>query len=248
LQGISVLSIVGLSIYGLIFAWLCWHLLCKMHDSDLPESATIVYAPLLAYANLLGTATFALQAIPIVSGLHEEMLNPDKLLKVVIVVHVAMWVFYSMFAVLGFVCFGDATESLVYLSAPEGSILRNGGSAAVATILVFSYMVQAAPIFKCVSAAFNHIGLAEKLGTHTITMMAVRYPVLALATVLALFLPNFELVLSLTGSTLSVLLSFVFPALTYLKLSSSDEWLSRCVCCVLLLVGVLAACLSFTLL
>jgi len=247
LQGISVLAALGLSIYAFLFIGLFIVLGEKVHSGTLPES-TVLMKPLDRSAGQwFGVSCFAFSGFPIAMVIYEEMIDTRSFEKVVIGVFFTCWLAYSVFALLGYLCFGEEVHTLIYFNFEAGSVFRNGSSGALACILCFSFVVQAMPVFNCTARAWEQSGLADKLGVKGgLPMPVLRWTVLAVTIVVAYLVPSVKLMMNTVGVISGVLSGFIFPALTYLVLSSRDEYLARFRCCIVLVIGVLGAYYSCT--
>lgn len=243
LQGVSYLSAAGLSIYTFLFVGLVHELNQKMHDGTLAKHSMVVAAGHSNYGEWFGISCFAFSGLPVAVLVHDEMRNPQQFRNVIIGSYVLIWCLYSVFAMLGFLCYGDDAKTLIYFNFKEDSVFRNGSSAALAGILGFSFVVQAMPVFNYTTEVWaQSSGIGSKLGfqglPQNLPMPIVRWTVVALSAAVAYSVPSIDALLNGCGGTSGVLVGFIFPACTYFKLSSPDEWLARCRCCAVVAVGV----------
>jgi len=247
LQGIAVLSAVGLSIYAFLFIGLLIELIHKFQDGALPTSSVMIKPLDHSAGQWFGVSCFAFSGFPIAMVIYEEMIDTRSFEKVVIGVFFTCWLAYSVFALLGYLCFGEEVHTLIYFNFEAGSVFRNGSSGALACILCFSFVVQAMPVFNCTARAWEQSGLADKLGVKGgLPMPVLRWTVLAVTIVVAYLVPSVKLMMNTVGVISGVLSGFIFPALTYLVLSSRDEYLARFRCCIVLVIGTLGAYYSCT--
>lgn len=247
LRGVTVLSAVGLAMYFFLFFGLISELAHKSAGGSLPADAVMV-RPLAesSYGQWFGISCFAFSGFPIAQVIYEEMINQHNFRIVVSGVFASVWLAYSSFALLGFLCFGHDTNVLVYFNFEEGSVFRNGSSVALGCILCFSFIVQAMPVFNCSARVCEHTGISKAMGLAGIPVLAVRWIVLAAVAVAAYAVPSVRVMMDTGGAVSGVLAGFVFPAVTFLKLSSGDEWLSRLRCFIILGIGVTGALYSCT--
>lgn len=241
-QGIAVLSALGLSTYAFLFVGLLIELIHRMQLGTLPQSAVLI-KPLDSNAGQwFGNSCFAFGAFPIAMMIYDKMNDREAFYNVIKSVFSIVWLVYSAFALLGYYCFGDATHTLVYFNFAPDSIFRSGSAAVLACILCFSFLIQAMPVFDYTAQAWEHSGLAEQFGMKGgLPLPVLRWTVLALTIVVAHLVPSVKVMMNTLGAVSGVVSGFIFPALTYLVLSDRDEWLSRCRCCIVVVIGVLGA-------
>lgn len=241
-QGIAVLSALGLSTYVFLFVGLLIELINKMQSGTLPQSAVLI-KPLDSSAGAwFGNSCFAFSTFPIAMMIYDKMNDRAAFYNVIKSVFSIVWFVYSAFALLGYYCYGDATNTLIYFNFPSESIFRSGSAAVLACTLCFSYLIQAMPVFDYTAQAWGHSGLAEQFGVKGgLPMPVLRWTVLALTIVVAHLVPSVKVMMNTLGAVSGVLSGFIFPAVTYLVLSDRDEWLSRCQCCLVVAIGVLGA-------
>lgn len=241
LQGIAVLAAAGLSIYAFLFIGLLIDLCEKVRSGTLPESTAMMKPLEHSAGQWFGISCFAFSGFPICAVIYEELIDRRSFHAVVIGVFSTVWAAYSAFALLGYFCYGADTQTLVYFNFAEGSIFREGSAGALACILAFSFVVQAMPVFNCTARLWEQSGLAEKLGIEGLPMLTIRWSVLALTIVVAYLIPSVKVMMNTVGVVSGVLSGFVFPAFTYLVLSSRDEYLARIRCFLVLVIGIVGA-------
>lgn len=246
LQGVAALSALGLSIYAFLFLGLLVELIRKVQTGTLPAGVDMVKPLDSSAGQWFGVSCFAFSGFPIAMVIYEEMIDTRAFYNVVISVFFTCWFVYSAFAMLGYQCYGQNTHTLIYFNFPIDSVFREASAGALACILCFSFVVQAMPVFNCTARAWEQTGLAGKLGATGLPMPLIRWTVLALAIVVAHLIPSVKVMMNTVGAISGVISGFIFPALTYLVLSSRDEWFARCRCCVIVLIGVLGAFYSCT--
>lgn len=247
LQGVAVLSAVGLSIYAFLFIGLVHELVDKVIAGVLPASAVMVKQTATSYGQWFGVSCFSFSAFPGAMVVYEDMRNPRAFHLVIGGVFFVVWLIYSTFAFAGYLCFGDRTHVLLYFNFEEGSAYRNLSALALACILTFSFMIQAYPVFHCAARLWDATGLAGKLGAEGLPSLPfIRWAVLALTIVVAYLVPSIKVLMGTLGALSGVIAGFIFPATVYLRLSTRDEWLPRCRCLFVLVIGVMGAWFSST--
>jgi len=248
LQGVAVLSAVGLSIYAFLFIGLVHEIVDKVIAGVLPASAVMVkQGGEVGYGQWFGVACFSFSAFPGAMVVYEDMRNPRSFHLVIGGVFFTAWLVYSTFAFAGYLCFGDQTDVLLYFNFERGTAYRNFSALALACILTFSFIIQAIPVFNCATKLWDATGLAGKLGAEGLPSLPfIRWAVLALTVVVAYLVPSIKVLMGTLGALSGVIAGFIFPALTYLRLSTRDEWLPRCRCFLVLVIGVMGAWCSST--
>lgn len=242
LEGVAILSALGLSIYTYLFIGILHEFLHKAHHGTLPQSAVAARGlSTTHYGEWFGVSCFAFSAFPIAIAIYDEMRTPASFQRVLGWCFVAIWIVYSAFAVLGYMCYGDQTNVLIYFNFPEGSKFRDTAAGALACILCFSFVVQAMPVFNCTARAWESTRLSARVGFPGGGLAIVRWTVLALTVAVAYWVPNLKVLLNTVGAVSGVLSGFCIPAATYLKLSSRDEWFERMLGVLVVVVGISGA-------
>lgn len=241
LQGVAVLSAAGLSIYTFLFVGLLVELFNKAQLGTLPTTYAVKQPDASSLGQWFGISCFAFSGLPISTVMYEDMQNPRAFYKIVCYVFSACWAIYSAFAVLGYSCFGDDAKTLVYFNFAEGSVFRNGSSAVLASILCLSFVVQAVPLFRCATSFWHLSCIGDLIGIKGSPMPLIRWTILAATVVVAHFVPSVRTLMNTIGAISGVAVGFIFPALTYFKLSSRDERLSHFRCLLLVVIGVVGA-------
>ncbi|KAJ0973049.1 hypothetical protein J5N97_021008 [Dioscorea zingiberensis] len=148
-------------------------------------------------------------------NLYTAMKNPSKFTKVSITSFTLVTLFYTAMAFMGAKLFGPTVNSQITLSMPPHLIATKIALWATVLTPMTKYALDFAPF----AIQLEHI-LPPYLSSRM--RMVIRGSVgsilLLLILVLALSVPYFEHVLSLTGSLVSVAISTIFPCLFYLKI------------------------------
>lgn len=243
LRGVTALSALGLSIYLFLFAGLLYELSYKVHDGSMPKDAVMVKNIQNAnYGQWFGVSCFAYGVFPIASLMYEEVKEPDQFTTVVASAVAQTWIIYAAFSVIGYLCFGEETDDLIYFNFETGSVFRNGMSLALACILFFSFMVQAMPIYLCTSRVWEYSGFAKNLEGPDLPWC--RWCVLLATAVVSWFVPNISVMMNSLGVVTGVLYGFIFPTATYLWLSTREDVIERFQCVAVLVIGIVGGAYS----
>ncbi|CAL5203664.1 unnamed protein product [Lathyrus oleraceus] len=172
---------------------------------------------------------FKLHNIPSISGLYvfcygghivfpdlyKSMKDPSKFTKVSIVSFTIVIAFYTSMGFMGAKMYGNDIQSQITLSMPSNQIITKIALWATVLVPMTKYALEFAPF-----AIHLEQTLPNSLNGRTKLVIrgCVASFLLLTILVLALSVPYFEHVLSLTGSLLSVAICLVFPCVFYLKI------------------------------
>ncbi|KAL4569201.1 hypothetical protein LXL04_024835 [Taraxacum kok-saghyz] len=120
---------------------------------------------------------------------------------------------YMTMAILGYLIYGDDVESLVTLNLPTE---KTSAKVAIYTILAGPVAKYAITIMPIASAIENYLPVKHR--DNKVISATIKMCVLASTVVLAITLPSFESVASLSGAALVVSVSFLLPCACYLKI------------------------------
>lgn len=245
LKEVAVLSALGLLTYVFLLAGLLVHFIEKVHSHTLPD--TVMVKPISAsYGQWFGVSLFAYGALPLAVNVYEDMLEPAKFQTVICWVYSSCWVVYSMFAMLGYFCYGENVHALFYFNFTVGTTFRLGSSAALSCILAFSWLVQAMPIFYWAEGLLGLKGGSEK-GMY---IPLVRWTILVISITIAYAIPDVKVMMNTVGAATGVLQCYIIPALTYLILLCRnplrEDYASIFCCCIVIAIGVAGAWFSIS--
>ncbi|CAK7348092.1 unnamed protein product [Dovyalis caffra] len=173
---------------------------------------------------------FQLHKIPAISGLYifsyaghivfpnlyKSMKDPSQFTKVSIVSFASVTALYTSLAFMGAKLFGREISAQITLSMPRHFILTKIALWATVFTPMTKYALEFAPF-----AIQLERNLPDSISSRTKTIIrgAVGSILLLIILALALSVPYFEHVLSLTGSLVSVSICMLFPCAFYIKLS-----------------------------
>ncbi|CAJ1960445.1 unnamed protein product [Sphenostylis stenocarpa] len=163
----------------------------------------------------LSLYAFCFSAHPIIPSLYVSTRNRSQFSKVLFVCFLACTLVYAAVAALGFLMFGEDVKSQVTLNLPRGKFSSH---VAIYTTLVnplAKYALMLSPIIKAVK---------NKVSCHNqkrFTHMLVSTSLLISTMIIAVTIPLFGSLMSLTGALLSVSASILVPSMCYLKISGA---------------------------
>ncbi|KAM7253185.1 hypothetical protein ACFE04_025803 [Oxalis oulophora] len=192
---------------------------------------SVVFTALLGFVKTNhGIPILKLENIPAISGLYifsyaghivfpnlyKAMKDPTKFTKVSIVSFASVTALYATLAFLGASMFGEKVNSQITLSMPRNLILTKIALWATVLTPMTKYALEFAPF----AMQLEH-SLPSSLSGRS--KMIIRGTVgsflLLVILALALSVPYFEYVLSLTGSLVSVCICIILPCAFYVKLN-----------------------------
>ncbi|KAL0322683.1 UNVERIFIED_CONTAM: Amino acid transporter AVT1H [Sesamum angustifolium] len=143
------------------------------------------------------------------------MKDPSKFTQVSIVSFSMVTILYTSLAFMGAKLFGPQVNSQITLSMPRNLIVTKIALWATVLTPMTKYALEFAPFAIQLEQTLPH---SMKPRTRTIVRGTIGSILLLLILVLALAVPYFEHVLSLTGSLVSVGICIIFPCAFYTKI------------------------------
>ncbi|KAG9455540.1 hypothetical protein H6P81_000048 [Aristolochia fimbriata] len=177
-----------------------------------------------------GMAVFCFEGFGLTLSLEGSMKERRRFRKVLLAAIACITAIYLFFGFFGYMAYGEETKDMITLNLPN-----NWSSIAVKTglciALTFTFPIMMHPIHEIVEAKLERSFLFHKLccNSHFARIFFLNtsraISVLAL-TIVASFVPAFGTFVSLVGSTVCALLSFVLPATFHYLLTagSSPTW------------------------
>ncbi|XP_010555173.1 PREDICTED: amino acid transporter ANTL2 [Tarenaya hassleriana] len=159
----------------------------------------------------MGVAVYAFEGIGMVLPLESEMKEKDKFGKVLALGMGLISLIYGAFGVLGYMAFGGDTMDIITANLGPGliSALVQLG---LCVNLFFTFPLMMNPVFEIVERRFWG-------GMYCVWL---RWVLVLVVTLAALFVPNFADFLSLVGSSVCCALGFVLPALFHLMVFKEE--------------------------
>ncbi|XP_039133854.1 LOW QUALITY PROTEIN: amino acid transporter AVT1H [Dioscorea cayenensis subsp. rotundata] len=211
LSSISFLSFGGILMSMLIFSSVA----CLAAFSELKSNQTIPILQLHKIPSISGLYIFSYAGHIVFPNIYTAMKDPSKFTKVSITSFTLVTTLYTGLAFMGAKLFGPTVSSQMTLSMPRHLIVTKIALWATVLTPMTKYALEFTPF----AAQLDH-NLPSYMSSRM--KMAIRGSIgsllLLLILVLALSVPYFECVLSLTGSLVSVAISAIFPCAFYLKI------------------------------
>ncbi|KAJ0987153.1 hypothetical protein J5N97_005509 [Dioscorea zingiberensis] len=179
-----------------------------------------------------GLAVYCFDGFALTLSLEKSMARPKRFPWVLLQAFIGISIAYFCFGLLGYLAFGDNTMDIITLnltSSFSSTIVKLG----LCMALALSFPMSMHPI--------NEIIECKLKSCKWISLRAVRVLMVVAVTALATVAPGFSVLVSLIGSTLCAMLSFVLPATYHLKLITSLSVWERVLDCIILVMGAVFA-------
>lgn len=232
LQGVAVLSMLAFLVYFWVFGGLISEVATSYATGTLASTRAVHRLSAPHFGAWFGICSFAFGGLPIAMVIYEEMSDPRSFYKVISLAFFVCWVFYSVFAVLGYTCYGASTATVVYFNFAEHSILGAGSVVSVTMMLLLTYVLQMFPIYKCAQIICSKIPQLENL-----SYVRVRTLVVLSTVVVAYVMPNTIVVLDVLGGIAGSITSFILPAAVFLKVKRDASLAEKSMCWLMMVLG-----------
>ncbi|KAJ3671482.1 hypothetical protein LUZ60_007561 [Juncus effusus] len=211
LSSISFLSFGGILMSLLIFSTVIW----TAAFGGIRADQSIPMLQLHKIPAISGLYAFSYAGHIVFPNIYTAMKDPSKFTKVSITSFTIVTVLYTCLAFTGAKLFGPSVNSQITLSMPPHQIATKIALWATVLTPITKYALEFAPF----AIQLEH-NLPPSM-THGFRMLirgSVGSILLILILILAVSVPYFQYVLSLTGSLVSVGICLVFPCAFYLKI------------------------------
>mmetsp|Transcript_28746 Transcript_28746/g.66766 ORF Transcript_28746/g.66766 Transcript_28746/m.66766 type:complete len:406 (-) Transcript_28746:124-1341(-) len=231
LRRVAYLSLFALLTYFLIFISMVKE--CILHRQQTDVSLELFKSSGADFGALYAAVAFALGAFPLSNVIHDEMQHKAHFTSVMSSSFAVTTLIYLIFALVGYVGWGDAANEIIYLNFPQGSATRVGCIVSMTLILSFSFVLQMTPVFLFMQARMPelHFGVVNSL-------------VVVAAALSSYLLPSVMLVIGTFSTVSGQIVGMIMPALVFLWLSSSYEMWHRFLSVVVLGLGVVGGVLA----
>ncbi|XP_027347987.1 amino acid transporter AVT3A-like [Abrus precatorius] len=162
----------------------------------------------------LGVAVYAFEGIGLVLPLESEAKEKDKFGRVLGVAMVFVFLLYAAFGALGYIAFGEETQGIITTNLGQGTVSALVQLGLCINLFV-TFPLMMNPVYEVV----------ERRLCDTKYCLWLRWLLVLVVCLVALLVPNFADFVSLMGSSICVILSFVFPAMFhYLVFKEELGW------------------------
>ncbi|CAA2957493.1 vacuolar amino acid transporter 1 [Olea europaea subsp. europaea] len=211
LSSISFLSTAGILMSLVIFATVA----CTAVFGGVKANHSIPALQLNNIPAISGLYIFSFAGHIVFPNIYTAMKDPSKFTKVSIVSFSTVTLLYTALAFMGAKLFGPQVDSQITLSMPRNLIVTKIALWATVLTPMTKYALEFAPFAIQLEHNLPH---SMKFRTKMIIRGTVGSILLILILILALSVPYFEYVLSLTGSLVSVGICIIFPCAFYTKI------------------------------
>lgn len=211
LSSISFLSTGGILMSLLIFVTVA----CTAVFGGVKANHSIPALQLRNIPAISGLYIFSFAGHIVFPNIYTAMKDPSKFTKVSIVSFSLVTLLYTALAFMGAKLFGPQVDSQITLSMPRNLIVTKIALWATVLTPMTKYALEFAPFATQLEQNLPH---SMKSKTKMMIRGTVGSILLVLILILALSVPYFEYVLSLTGSLVSVGICIIFPCAFYTKI------------------------------
>jgi len=159
-----------------------------------------------------------LQIVPIFGELKNNDV-PSRINIVILCTNLVCVILYSLTGVFGYLQFFGAVEGNILKNYPDTDVLANVARAVLSFVIVCHYP----PSNYCCRAAMDYL-FFSKAKASTPRRLAWTVIIWGLAFVVAITLPQINIVFGLIGATANSLVVFIFPAIFLIKLCNYKLW------------------------
>ncbi|KAL9272202.1 Amino acid transporter AVT1A-like protein [Drosera capensis] len=236
---LSVLSAVG--VLGAILIVLSLILVGTVEKIGFSQTGPVVAWSGLPYA--LGVFGFCYSGHSVLPNLYHSMEDKKKFNKALIIIFILSTSVYVIVAVLGFLMFGEDTDSQITLNLPMDSIASQIALWITVISPLFKYPFALSKKYIC---CLYFIGSIEELLPREISntywcLILVRTALVVSSVCVAFLVPFFGLVMALAGSLLCLLASVIMPSLCFLRVIKEPSFSQMVICYTVAAIGVAVA-------
>mmetsp|Transcript_87236 Transcript_87236/g.182570 ORF Transcript_87236/g.182570 Transcript_87236/m.182570 type:complete len:424 (-) Transcript_87236:331-1602(-) len=206
LKEVAFISLLGLLTYLLVFAALAVESAQRIHEGTFARDFEMIRWNGAGWGTWFGVSIFAFGAFPIAIAVSDTMQEPSDMYPVLRWSFGIAGVFYTVFAIVGYACYGNATKNVVHFNFPEHSLLRQVSLIALVVVLVFTYVLQMNPVYK----------FAEGYLRRHLHHWYIRTIIVAITMFAAVLVPDTAAVIQVAGSISTAMIGLIMPPLVYL--------------------------------
>ncbi|EHA8589274.1 amino acid transporter AVT1H-like [Cocos nucifera] len=211
LSSISFLSFAGILMSLLIFTTVGW----TAAFGGVEGNQRIPILQLRKIPGISGLYIFSYAGHIVFPNIHTAMKDPTKFTKVTITSFTVVTGLYTALAFMGAKLFGPTVSSQITLSMPHHLVVTKIALWATVLTPMTKYALEFAPFAIQLE---HHLPSSVSSRVRMLVRGSIGSILLLVILALALTIPYFEHVLSLTGSLVSTSISVVFPCAFYLKI------------------------------
>ncbi|XP_059075844.1 amino acid transporter AVT1C [Cryptomeria japonica] len=182
----------------------------------------------------IGLYGFCYSGHAVYPNIYTSMKNRSQFTLVLITSFVTCTTMYAAVAVMGYMMFGDATESQFTLNMPTNFV---ASKIAVWTTVVNPFTKYALTITP-VALSLEELLPSTSMGLHWFSVI-IRTALVVSTLVVALVVPFFGFVMALIGSLLTMLVALILPCVCFLSIVGHKvTWMQVILCTTIIIMGV----------
>jgi len=234
LKEVTYLSAAALCAYAVVFAGLFASLVQKSSEGTAGVTTYMFLPPDRDWGEWFGVTSFAFGAFPIAMFVYDDMREPGAFFKVTWLSFGITWCIYTAFAMLGYFCFGEKVNQVIYTDFDAASIWRHVSLVTIVVILAFSFVLQMLPVFEFVQVLCQR----PESPFRALHFVVMRFAITALGVLIAWLMPSVVSIINTFGAITGVTTSMIFPAVLFMKVSSHEDLTKRALSVLLIIFGV----------
>jgi len=229
---LSPVNLVGgaLTILGICVAF-------GLLGNQLSEGGVVSVRPVNRHGLMvcIGIACFAFEGIGLVIPIYDSCRFPDKFARVYAATISTIVLLIVSMALLGYLAFGDKTNTLVLVNLPAGA-LSKAIQLTFSLVMLASFPLQLLPAIRLVEGVFLRPSRPMTWDKHVKSSFRVLF--VALVAVASVFgATSLDHFVSLVGAVCGLPLAFVFPAICHQRLVATPGSLDALVDMALIVLG-----------
>ncbi|CAH0629113.1 unnamed protein product [Chrysodeixis includens] len=204
--------LVPFSVFANVCLVITFGITCYYTFTDLPPIDNVeMVASVEKWPLFLSTAIFAMEGINVVMPVENEMAKPQHFLGCPSVLNVTM-VFvaalYGVVGIFGYLKYGEGVLGSITLNLPEGETLALTAKVLVAIAVLFTYCLQ---MYAPMDIIWTRIKCRVRKDYHNTSQIVLRTVSVVLTVVLAVAVPDLELLIGLVGAIFFSTLGLLIP-------------------------------------
>ncbi|CAK1551559.1 unnamed protein product [Leptosia nina] len=186
---------------------------CYYTFEELPDVSNAKLANSIeGWPLFISTAIFAMEGINVVMPVENEMTKPQDFLGCPGVLNITMVlvaILYGTVGIFGYLKYGDEVLGSITLNLPQDEILALSAKVLVAIAVFFTYCLQ---MYAPMDILWSRISSRSATEYHNLGQIALRTISVALTVILAIAVPDLELLIGLVGAIFFSTLGLLIPA------------------------------------